>query len=800
MVGTKLGHYRIVQKIGAGGMGEVYRAHDERLERDVALKVLPATSLADETARARLLREARSAAALNHPHICTIHEVGEADERAYIAMELVEGRCLSDCLHTQPLPAEAVLRYGSQIAAALAHAHERHIIHRDLKCANVMITSDERAKVLDFGLAKRQPVAELSEATTQSHAPLTQAGTAVGTLAYMAPEQLRGEPADARSDIWALGIMLYEMAAGLRPFRGQTGFELSAAILNQSAPPLPGKVPLELRAVIERCLAKEPGRRYQRASEVQAALDALHSGKAGRWPAARYVGARHRGLVAVAALALLAIVALALDVGGLRSRLAGGATAPKIESLAVLPVANLTGDPEQEYFADGMTEELITEFSRVRAFKKVIPRSSVMRYKGAHKPLREIAAELGVDAVVEASLFQTQGQVRATVRLVEGGTEQNLWAERYARGLGQVPTLYSQVVNAVVGRLGVVLTQEEKARLAVTRTVNPEAYEAYLKGLFHIAKLSPESGQIALGYFHTALEKDPNYAPGYAGIANTWLNRGHMGFVPNRVALPKAQAALAKALELDDTHADVHFVMASCKLYQEWDWPGAERAFQRAIELNPSIPNAHLWYSDLLSLLGRHDEALAEIQRGLDLDPLSAFVQASAGGRLLRLGRHKEAMVLLQKAVATDPNLELAQRYLWYAHHQQGTTEEAFTAAKKFFVTKGQDEVAEAMTRGYEQAGYRGAMRRGALRLAEISKQQYVQGTQVAGLYAFAGDKLRALDWLEEAYQQRDSWLTFAKDDLRFLGLHGEPRFQDLLRRMNIPMAQVEGPSDSSIR
>jgi TolB-like protein len=485
----------------------------------------------------------------------------------------------------------------------------------------------------------------------------------------------------------------------------------------------------------------------------------------------------------------------------LRSRFIGGPPTTQINTLAVLPVANLTGDAEQEYFAAGMTEELITEFSRIRAFRKVAPRTSVMRYRGPNRPsLREIAAELGVEAVVEASLLQNRGEVRATVRLIEASSERNLWAERYNRDLSQVPTMYSQIVGAVVGELQLGLTQEEKARLAAPRTVSPEAYEAYLKGIFHILKLSPESSQIALGYFHTALEKDPNYAPGYAGIATTWLSRGHMGFVPNREALPKAQAALAKALQLDDTNADVHFALASSKLYQEWDWPAAERAFQKTIELNPNIPNAHLWYSDLLSLLGRREAALAELQRGLELDPLSAFVQASVGGRLLRLGRQEEAMALLQKAVATEPNLELAQRYLWYAHHLEGKTDQALTAAKKFFVIKGQGEVAEAMARGYQQAGYRGAMRRGADRLAEISKQQYVQGTQVAGLYAFAGDKLRALDWLEQAYQQRDSWLTFAKDDLRFLSLHDEPRFQDLLRRMNIPMTQLKGPSHGSIR
>ncbi|MGH9859821.1 MAG: protein kinase domain-containing protein, partial [Candidatus Acidiferrales bacterium] len=760
MVGNTLSHYRILRKIGAGGMGEVYCAHDEQLDRDVALKVLPPGSFADENARARLLREARAAAGLNHPNICTVYEVGEAGGQAHIAMELIEGPCLSDRLQREGLPAVAVLRYGMQIADALAHAHERRVIHRDLKTANVVITQDDRIKVLDFGLAKRLAGEELSEATTQSHAPLTQAGTMVGTLAYMAPEQLRGQPADARSDIWSLGVVLHEMAAGVRPFAGRTGFELCSAILNQAPARLPAKTPLELRAVIERCLAKEPSQRYQRAGEVRAALEAIQSGAAIPWRGLRYALGR-RPWLAVAAVAVVLVVAvLALDIGGLRSRWVGGAARPQITTLAVLPVANLTGDAEQEYFAAGMTEELITEFSRIRAFEKVAPRTSVMRYRGPDRPsLREIAAQLGVGAVLEASLLQSQGQVRANVRLIEAASERNLWAERYAREPAEVPALYSQVVGAVVGRLELPLTQEEKARLAATRTVNPEAYEAYLKGNFNILRLTQESSEIALGYFQTALEKDPSYALGYAGIATTWLSRGHMGFVPNREALPKAQAALARALELDDNHADVHFTLASSKLYQEWDWPAAEQAFQKTIELNPNIPNARLWYSDLLSVLGRQEAALAELKRGLELDPLSAFVQASAGGRLLRLGRYDEAMDLLEKAVATEPNLELAQRYLWYAHDQRQKVEEALTAAKKFFEVKGQGEIAEAMARGYQEAGYSGAMRRAADRLAEISQQQYVQGTQVAGLYAYAGDKQRALDWLETAYEQRDSWL-----------------------------------------
>ncbi|MFQ5779123.1 MAG: protein kinase, partial [Terriglobia bacterium] len=380
MIGALLGHYRIVEKIGAGGMGEVYRAHDETLDRDVALKVLPAADLTDDTARARLLREARSAAALNHAHICTIHEVGEADGQAYIAMEYIEGQPLSQLVGPEGLPVETALRYGVQIAAALAHAHERGVVHRDLKSANVVITPEGRAKVLDFGLAKRLGGKELAEVTTQSQSSLTQVGAVMGTLPYMAPEQLRGQGADARSDVWALGVMLYEAVAGERPFKGETGYDLSSAILNQPPPRLPSGAPAELQALVERCLEKEPERRYPHAGEVRAALEAVETGVATvPWATRMRWLARRRFLRLAVVLVVLALALLAGNVGGLRDRLLGGVSPGRIQSIAVLPLENLSGDPEQDYFAAGMHEALITDLAKLGGFKRVIARSSVMR-------------------------------------------------------------------------------------------------------------------------------------------------------------------------------------------------------------------------------------------------------------------------------------------------------------------------------------------------------------------------------------------------------------------------------------
>lgn len=621
MIGQTIAHYKVTAKLGAGGMGEVYRAHDEQLDRDVALKVLPASSFSDPSARARLLREARSAAALNHPNICTIHEVGDAEDQTYIAMELVEGQPLSARLSEGPLTADQVLRYGTQIADALAHAHERQILHRDLKSANVVLTPDGRAKVLDFGLAKRLSEGEMDEAT-RSQASLTQPGAIVGTLAYMAPEQLRGEPADARSDIWALGIVLYEMATGARPFQGQTGFALSSAIMNQTPAPLPSQVPAWLRAVIDRCLEKEPGRRYQRAGELRAALEAIETGRVSPWAGWRYHLTPRRGLLAAATLALLVSVALGLNIGGLRTRLAGSSSAPKITSLAVLPLENLSGNPEQDYFADGIHEGLILELSKLNGLRRVIARPSMVRYRKTDKPLAQIAGELRVDALITGSVVRAGDRVRVTAHLINPATEEQLWGEQYDRPLGDVLSLQDEIVAAITRQINVKLTSQESARLARARPVDPEAYEAYLRGLFHLHLRSAKDLEIALQYFQRAVQKDPNYASAYAGIAQAWGHREVLGIVPRSAVPPEVIPAVRKALELDDTSAEAHTVMALVYSVYGAEWLAAEKEFRRALELAPNDADVHQYYGGFLEGQGRFQEAQAEKEMSVQLDPL----------------------------------------------------------------------------------------------------------------------------------------------------------------------------------
>jgi serine/threonine protein kinase len=456
-IGPTISHYEILEKLGEGGMGVVYKAEDLKLKRSVALKLLPEQLPKETHAMARLEREAQAASALNHPHICTIHEVGEAEGQAYIAMEYVEGRTLKSLAEPGGLPVETVLRYGAQIADAMAHAHERGVVHRDLKTANVVITPESQVKVLDFGLAKRLPECEEAEGTHATET-FTQEDTIAGTLPYMAPEVLSGKPADVRSDLWALGVVLYEMAAGQLPFRGQSGYELSSMILRDPPPPLPAHAPAGLQAVIARLMAKEPGLRYRSAGEARAALEAvgqtlLSVPEAPR--PAKMPATPRRTLVAAGVL--LAVLVGVVLVFTLRRE-------AHIGSLAVLPLANLSGDPAQEYFADGMTEAVIADLAKIKAMR-VISRTSVMPYKKSKKSMREIANALHADAVIEGSVMRSADRVRITVQLIDASTDQHLWAESYERDLKNVFALQGEVAWAIAQRVRVAMTPQEQARL-----------------------------------------------------------------------------------------------------------------------------------------------------------------------------------------------------------------------------------------------------------------------------------------------------------------------------------------------
>jgi serine/threonine-protein kinase len=775
-------------------MGVVYRARDPRLERDVALKVLPPEAATDEEARTRLVREARLAAKLNHPHICTIHEVGEAEGQVYIAMELVEGQSLSTILAGGALPAEQALRYGIQVADALDHAHGRGVVHRDLKSANVVITPEGRAKVLDFGLAKRLADDEMSQITTQLGASLTAPGSMVGTLAYMAPEQLRGHPADARSDIWALGMVLYEMAAGCRPFKGKTAPALSAAILNDTPPPLPASVPDPLRAVIERCLAKDPSQRLQTAEETRTSLEIAKPGGVIAAPRSGPSALRRRRWALIAsALAAIAVLLVVVDAGGIRRLLPGrGDVRTQVVRMAILPFANLSGDPEQEYLSDGLTQEMISQLGRLHPEGlSVIARTSVMRYKNGDTPIDQIGRELGVTYVLEGSARREANRVRISAELVNVQDQTQLWADTYERELSDILSLQSEVAQRVARALALELLPAVKARLADARSVNPEAYEAYLKGSHHWKKLTPEGCDTAQRYFELALEKDPSYAPAYEGLANVWGVRNQMGIAPHDEAAPRARAAAMKAVELDETSSGAHFALAGFKTWGDWDWAGAEPEWQRALELNPNRADAHAYYAHFLAIMGRTGQAVTHSERAIELDPFNALFHALHGVTLRFDRRYDAAMTAARRALEMQPDMVIASNTIHHVRMVKGMRDEILADARQRIAHE--PEFVAAFEQGLAEGGYEGAQRRIADLLAALYEEsggsvRSIWTLHIAGGYLEAGDHDRAIDWLEKAFEAHESNLPYIRDPLWWDALSSNPRFQDLLRRMNLPL------------
>src|SRR5271170_5639269 len=561
MIGRSISHYSITEKLGEGGMGVVYRAHDLMLHRDVALLFLTLQTLGEApTVRECVLQEGRAISALNHPSICTIYEVGEDEGRPYLAMEFVEGHSLSQEIISGGMATDVVVRNGMQLADALAHAHERGIVHRDLKSGNVWVTPSGRLKVLDFGLSKRVEQ-RVSEETTKFDQGWDEQHSITGTLPYMAPELLRGEEADARSDVWALGVVLYEMAAGRRPFRGGTPYELSASILREAPPAISPDLPPVLQSVLDRCLDKDRGQRYHSGGEVRAALEAAATAsRSERIPVAalavhetvlRSARVQRRLWYAAGAFAVMVVVIAGLLWKASRPHRAPGALPGAIQSLAVLPLANLSGDPGQDYFSDGMTDALITELSHIRKLR-VISRTSVMQYKRTQKPMGEIARELNVDAVVEGSVVRANGRVRISAKLIQTSIERTLWGDSYERDFTDVLGLQSDVATAIARGIQVELSAPEASQLASRRTVVPEAYEAFLKGRFEAEKRSPQGITSSAQYFKDAIAKDPTYAAAYAGLADSLLNLCTYEIRPPAEVMPAAKAAAEKALDLDE--------------------------------------------------------------------------------------------------------------------------------------------------------------------------------------------------------------------------------------------------------
>jgi eukaryotic-like serine/threonine-protein kinase len=778
VIGQTISHYRILEKLGAGGMGIVYKAEDARLGRLVALKFLPDELNRDRQALARFRREARAASALNHPHICTIYDIDESKSGAFIAMEFLEGRTLRDFIAARPVPSGQMLDLAIQIADALDAAHRGGVIHRDIKPANIFVTTDGRAKVLDFGLAKHASpdttATADADAQTAGTDLLTVRGTVMGTVAYMSPEQARGEELDARTDIFSFGAVLHEMATGQPAFAGAAPAVVYDAILNRPVQPaslLNPNIPDGLQHAIDRALQKDRRLRYQSAAELRATLKRLAQSNS-TVPTTADSGPSSAARPAIPR----------------RHAVRAGRRKP-IRSVAVLPLADYSGDPEQEYFADGMTEALIADLAKLGALR-VISRTSAMRYKGTNKSLPEIAAELNVDAIVEGSVLRAGSRVRITAQLIHAATDSHLWAENYEREMQDVLILQSEVARAIAGEIDVAITSEDHRRLEAARKVHPEAYEACLKGRFHWYKLSRDHMTTAEEYFRLALERDPNCALAYAGLANVMLVRADIGVVTAGEAYAGAISAAMKALLLDDTVAEVHVILANCRFLGEWDWSGAEMEFVKSIRLNPNYADAHFFYGDFLISMRREDEARAEVESALRLDPYNTFIQNFLGWHLLYRRQYDEALAQLEKTVRVEPDFPAARMGLWGALCQMGKFDKALAAAKEFFTLIRDTEVANILA-GTGESGYRDAMRRAAEVMA--SRSTHVPAVRVARLFAHAGDSRQALDWLEKAYERHETPLIHLAVAWDWDVLHAEPRFRDLLRRMRFPPPITSG-------
>ncbi len=771
--GTRLGHYEIIEQLGAGGMGEVYRAHDTNLKRDVAIKVLPQELSADPDRLARLEREAHVLAALNHSNIAAIYGLEDEGDQRFIVMEVVEGETLAEKIaRSGRIEVDEALEIARQIAEALEAAHEKGIVHRDLKPANVMLTPHGKVKVLDFGLAKSTDAVVGSSDTDLSQSPTlvvegTQTGVILGTAAYMSPEQARGKPLDKRTDIWSFGCVLYEMMTATRAFGRETMVDTLSAILEHEPEweNLPGDTLAGVRTLLVRTLQKDAHRRLRDIGDARLEMeDAL--ARLGRPPAPRP--------------------------GWGRSTVAPSASGPdtgRIDSIAVLPLTNLSGDVEQEYFSDGMTEALITNLAKIRALK-VISRTSVMRYKGSDKPLPEIARELGVEAIVEGSVLRAGDEVRITAQLIHAPSDTHLWAESYARDLTNILSLQSEVARAVAHEVEATLTPREEAQLAGKETVNPAAYQTYLKGRYFWNQRGPGLEK-SIELFEQALFEDANYAPAYAGLADAYALVGFYGYSPPREVMPKAKDAARKALEIDEGLAEAHCSLGYIHTIFDWEWETARREFQRALELNPNYGPARYWYSVCLWFSGHFEESIAEVRRGLETDPLDVYMHVQLGCALLAAEKYAQASEPLLQALELEPDSASARSILGIAYYFQSRIEDAVREIQRAIDVSHRDQWSVgSLGVVYAATGDRTRAEEILVELEGRAQNEYIHASWIAAIYALLDEKDEAFEWLEKAYNERaplvascalKTWPGWLYNNLR-----ADSRFQDLLRRLGL--------------